>query len=43
MMMLYHEDDEYPEMRSDPITPEKHEQVISGMAGYWGLTSSSIR
>ena len=32
IMMLYHEDDQDPEMRPDPITPEKREQVIAGMA-----------
>ena len=32
MMMLHHEHDEDPEMRTDPITPEKREQVIALMA-----------
>jgi uncharacterized protein len=32
MMMLCHEHDEDPKMRPDPITPEKREQVIAGMA-----------
>lgn len=32
MMMLHHEHDEDPKMRPDPITPEKREQVITGMA-----------
>jgi len=32
MMMLYHEHDEDPEMRTDPITPDKREQVIALMA-----------
>src|SRR5271165_4552175 len=32
MMMLYHEHDEDPEMRTDPITPDKREQVIAFMA-----------
>jgi uncharacterized protein len=32
MMMLYHEHDEDPETRSDPITPDKREQVIAFMA-----------
>ena len=32
MMMLYHEYDEDPEMRPDPITPDKREQVIALMA-----------
>jgi len=32
MMALYHEHDEDPEMRSDPITPDKREQVIAFMA-----------
>ena len=32
MMMLYHEHDEDPEMRPDPITPDKREQVIAFMA-----------
>jgi len=32
IMMLYHEHDEDPEMRPKPITPEKREQVIAGMA-----------
>ena len=32
MMMLYHEHDEDPEMRTDPISPNKREQVIALMA-----------
>src|SRR5207302_4763145 len=32
IMMLYHEHDEDPEMRPKPITSEKREQVIAGMA-----------
>jgi uncharacterized protein len=32
MMALYHELDEDPEMRTDPITPDKREQVIAFMA-----------
>jgi uncharacterized protein len=32
MMMLYHEHDQDPDVRPDPITPEKREQVIAGMA-----------
>jgi uncharacterized protein len=32
MMMLYHEHDEDPEIRPDPITPDKREQVIAFMA-----------
>ena len=32
MMMLHHEHDENPEMRTDPITPDKREQVIALMA-----------
>ena len=32
MMMLYHEHDEDPEMRPDPITADKREQVIAFMA-----------
>jgi uncharacterized protein len=32
MMMLCHEHDEDPAMRSDPISPEKREKVISHMA-----------
>jgi uncharacterized protein len=32
MMMLYHEHDEDPEMRPDPITPDKREQVIAFVA-----------
>jgi uncharacterized protein len=32
MMMLCHEHDEDPKMRPNPITPEKREQVIAGMA-----------
>ena len=32
VMMLYHEHDEDPEMRPDPITPDKREQVIAFMA-----------
>jgi uncharacterized protein len=32
MMMFYHEHDEDPEMRPDPITPDKREQVIAFMA-----------
>ncbi len=31
-LALYHEHDEDPEMRTDPITPDKREQVIAGMA-----------
>jgi uncharacterized protein len=32
MMMLYHEHDEDPEMRPEPITPDKREKVIALMA-----------
>ena len=32
MMMLHHEHDEEPEMRPDPISPEKREEVIVHMA-----------
>ena len=32
MMALYHEHDEDPEMRPEPITPDKREQVIALMA-----------
>jgi uncharacterized protein len=32
MMMLHHEHDEDPEMRPEPITPEKREEVIVNMA-----------
>jgi uncharacterized protein len=32
MMTLYHEHDEESEMRPDPITREKREEVIAGMA-----------
>jgi uncharacterized protein len=32
VMLLYHEHDEDPETRSDPITPDKREQVIAFMA-----------
>ncbi|MGB2607252.1 MAG: UPF0149 family protein, partial [Candidatus Sulfotelmatobacter sp.] len=32
MMTLYHEHDEDPEMRPDPIAPDKREQVIAFMA-----------
>jgi uncharacterized protein len=32
IMMLFHEHDEDPEMRSDPITPKNREQVIAFMA-----------
>jgi uncharacterized protein len=32
MMMLYHEHDEDPEMRPDPITPEKRDDIIAHMA-----------
>jgi uncharacterized protein len=32
MMMLYHEHDEDPDTRPDPITPDKREQVIAFMA-----------
>lgn len=32
MMMLYHEHDEDPEMRPDPISPEQREEVIVHMA-----------
>ena len=38
MMMLHHEHDEDPEMRPDPITPDKREQVIAFMAA--GLMNS---
>jgi uncharacterized protein len=31
VMMLYHEHDEDPEMRPDPITPEKREDIIAHM------------
>jgi uncharacterized protein len=33
MMMLYHEHDEDPELRPDPITPDKREGVFAFMAG----------
>jgi len=32
MMILYHEHDEDPEMRPEPITPEKRETIIVHMA-----------
>jgi uncharacterized protein len=32
MMMLCHEHDEEPEMRPDPISPEKREKIIVYMA-----------
>ncbi len=32
MMMLYHEHDEDPEMRPEPISPEKREEIIVHMA-----------
>jgi hypothetical protein len=32
MMMLFHEEDEDPEMRPEPISPEKREEVIAHMA-----------
>lgn len=32
VMVLYHEHDEDPETRPEPITPDKREQVIAGMA-----------
>jgi uncharacterized protein len=32
MMMLYHEHDEDPEMRTDPISAEQRERLIAGMA-----------
>jgi hypothetical protein len=32
MMMLYHEHDQDPEMRPEPISPEKREEVIVYMA-----------
>jgi uncharacterized protein len=32
MMMLYHEDDEEPEMRSEPIGREQREDIIAYMA-----------
>jgi uncharacterized protein len=32
MMVLYHEHDEDPKMRPEPITPDKREQVIALMA-----------
>jgi len=32
VMMLHHEHDEDPEMRPEPISPERREQVIAGMA-----------
>jgi len=32
VLMLYHEHDEDPELRPDPIGPEKREEVIVGMA-----------
>ena len=32
IMMLYHEHDEDPKLRPDPITPEKREKVVAGMA-----------
>lgn len=39
MMMLYHEHDEDPEMRPEPITPEKREDVILHMVA--GLLQAS--
>jgi len=38
MMMLYHEHDEDPAMRPEPITPDKREQLIALMAA--GLMNS---
>jgi uncharacterized protein len=32
MLMLYHEHDEDPKMRPEPITPEKREDIIAHMA-----------
>jgi uncharacterized protein len=32
MMMLYHEHDEDPKMRPEPITPEKREDILAHMA-----------
>src|SRR5439155_18105732 len=32
MMMLFHEQDEDPEMRPKPISPEKREEVVDHMA-----------
>jgi uncharacterized protein len=32
MMLLYHEHDDDPEMRPEPISPEKREEVIVHMA-----------
>jgi hypothetical protein len=32
MMMLYHEHDEEPEMRPEPVSPEQREEVIAYMA-----------
>jgi len=32
MMMIFHEHDEDPEMRPEPISPEKREEVIAHMA-----------
>jgi hypothetical protein len=32
MMMLFHEHDEDPKMRPEPISPKKHEEVIAHMA-----------
>ena len=32
MMALFHEHDEDPEMRPDPITPERREDIIAHMA-----------
>ncbi len=34
MMMLYHEHDEDPETRPDPITPDKREKLIALMAAW---------
>ena len=49
MMMLYHEHDEDPEMRPDPITADKREQVIAFMAAglmnacdYFGKSGKAI-
>jgi uncharacterized protein len=41
MMVLCHEHDQDPEMRPDPISPEKREEIIVMMAGdFWERTDT---
>ena len=42
MMMLFHEHDEDPEMRPEPISPEKREEVIKAAHGGWAVAGLPV-